>query len=103
MTNRITGPREALRSALRRPTLRASAGPVGSVAWDPDAARFDAAGPSAEPGQTLFVFVPGERHPPVVLERQGLQALLLQATSGGAHLALGWAEGGPWSLSLRVR
>ncbi len=102
-THTITGPREALRAALRRPLLRAAPGPIGRVAWSPTTARFEARGPAAEPGQTLLVFVPADRLPPEVLDHSGLQSVLFTRTYGNAYFALAWAQGGPWHLTLRPR
>jgi endoglycosylceramidase len=102
-TNSITAPREALRSALQRPLLRAAPAPIGRVAWDPDAARFEAEGPTADRDQTLLVFVPAARRPPEILDRTGLRSVLLTRTYGNAYFAVAWAEGGPWHLALRPR
>lgn len=100
--DRVTGVREPLVEALRRPLLRAAPGRIERVDYARDAGRLEASGSAAEAGTRLRLFWPSEGGPPPSATSAGLRDLRTVPARGGHHFVLARAAGGAWSLELEA-
>jgi endoglycosylceramidase len=101
--NQITGTRDDLVAALRRPLLRAAPGPIGSVSFDPAAGRYRASGPDATRYTSFVLFVPGRLGLPPRISSSGLFGVHVQPGPKRSHYVVGRARGGPWQIEVQPR
>jgi endoglycosylceramidase len=94
----VTGMREPLVAKLRRPALRAAAGPIDALAIQASEGRLQASG-RAEPDASWIAFLPGPPGATPRLSGVGIGVYTWRAAPGGIFVA-GFARGGGWRIQI---
>ena len=101
--NEITGLREALIQAVRRPVVRGAPGRLDTVEWDHADETLVVRGSDAPGKASLLIFHPADAGERLEMVSDGLAGVhWMPAPHGGRFLA-GWARGGSWELSVSPR
>jgi endoglycosylceramidase len=94
----VTGEREPLEAALRRPALRAAPGPITELVVDTKEGRLEAEGDADRPSSWI-AFLPGPSDGWPWVTGVGLGPWSWRAGHGGL-VVYGYANGGPWRIRI---